>query len=71
MENKIKWADELIGKNSKTPWIIDNKNIIELLILKKAKINIEGSDGRAPIHLAIANGNIDIMDLLKKHGAKL
>ena len=41
------------------------------VIGKKAKINIEGSDGRAPIHLAIANGNIDIMNLLKKHGAKL
>ena len=49
----------------------DKKDIIELLISKKAKINIEGSDGRAPIYLAIANGNIDIMDLLKKHGAKL
>ena len=49
----------------------DKKQIIELLISKKANINVKGSDGRAPLHIAIANGNIDIADLLKSHGAIL
>ena len=49
----------------------DKKQIIELLISKKANINVKGSDGRAPLHIAIANGNLDIADLLVSHGAKL
>ena len=49
----------------------DKKDIVELLISKKANVNIKGSDGRAPLHLAIANGNIDIADILKTNGAIL
>jgi ankyrin repeat protein len=41
------------------------------LISKKANINKKGSDGRAPLHKAIASGNIDIVNLLKIHGALL
>jgi ankyrin repeat protein len=41
------------------------------LISKKANINIKGADGRAPLHEAIANGNIDIVKFLKSHGALL
>ncbi len=47
------------------------KQIVELLISKKANINIKGTDGRAPLHKAIATGNIDIVNLLKSHGALL
>jgi ankyrin repeat protein len=47
------------------------KTIVELLISYKADINSKGSDGRAPMHLSIANGNSDITDLLKTHGAIL
>jgi len=45
--------------------------IVELLISKNGDVNAKGSDGRAPLHLAIANGNLDIAELLKKHGAIL
>jgi len=47
------------------------RSIVELLISYKANINTKGSDGRAPMHLSIANGNSDITDLLKTHGAIL
>ncbi|MZH47209.1 MAG: hypothetical protein F3739_09370, partial [Nitrospinae bacterium] len=36
-----------------------------------ANVNAKGIDGRSPLHLAIANGNIDIANLLKRHGAIL
>ena len=47
------------------------RSIVELLISYKANINAKGSDGREPMHIAIANGNSDITDLLKSHGAIL
>ena len=62
---------ELVNFNTLVTDPTNLPGIQQSLKEKKAKINIEGSDGRAPIHLAIANGNIDIMDLLKKHCAKL
>ena len=45
--------------------------LIQFFINHGANINAVGSDGRAPIHIAIAHGNIDIVNLLKKHGANL
>ena len=38
-------------------------------IINGANINAIGSDGRAPIHIAIANGNIEIVNLFKTYGA--
>ena len=45
--------------------------LIQLFIDQGANVNAVGSDGRSPIHIAIAHGNIDIVNLLKKHGAIL
>ena len=44
---------------------------MELFLNKGADINAKGIDGRGPIHIAIANGNMDIVNLLKAHGATL
>ena len=45
--------------------------MVQLFITHGADINAAGSDGRGPIHIAIAHGNIDIVNLLKEHGANL
>ena len=45
--------------------------MIKLFLTHGANVNAKGSDGRGPLHIAIANGNIDIANMLKKHGAKL
>ena len=45
--------------------------MVKLFLNHGANVNAKGSDGRAPLHIAIANGNMDIANLLKKHGAKL
>ena len=49
----------------------DHIKIVKLFIFHGADINATGSDGRGPIHIAIANGNIDIVNLLKTNGASL
>ncbi|MBT6663321.1 MAG: hypothetical protein HOB58_09240, partial [Nitrospina sp.] len=43
--------------------------LAQLFINHGANINAIGSDGRAPIHIAIANGNIEIVNLFKTYGA--
>ena len=45
--------------------------MIKLFLTHGANVNSKGSDGRGPLHIAIANGNMDIANLLKKHGAEL
>ena len=44
-------------------------NLIRLFINHGANINAIGLDGRAPIHIAISHGNIDIVNLFKTYGA--
>ena len=45
--------------------------MVNFFISHGADINAKGIDGRGPIHIAIANGNMDIVNLLKAHGATL
>ena len=45
--------------------------ILELLIVSKADINLKGSDGYAPIHLAAQEGHLKILSILLKHSVKL
>ena len=49
----------------------DKQKIIKLFIFYGANVNVKGADGRSLLHIAIANCNMDIVDLLKRHGAIL
>jgi hypothetical protein len=42
----------------------------ELLIAKGAGINVKDAGGRTPLALALANDRKDVIELLKKHGAR-
>ena len=44
--------------------------MVELLIAKGAKVNRSNYDVRRPLGLAIQQGHKDIVELLKRHGAK-
>ena len=45
--------------------------IVKFFITQGADVNVKGTDGRSPIHLAIERGNKDVIELLTRHGAKL
>jgi serine/threonine-protein kinase TNNI3K len=45
--------------------------VVKLLIIYGADINAAGIDGRKPIHMAIARGNMNVVTFLKNHGADL
>ena len=51
---------------------VGQKEIAELLIAKGADVNAKGDDGNTPLDLAIEDdvAEIEIADLLRKHGAK-
>ena len=41
-----------------------------MLISKGADMNVKDNQGNSPLDLADANGRTEIVELLKKHGAK-
>jgi ankyrin repeat protein len=47
-----------------------NKEMVELLLAKKAEVNIKDWDGDSPLDEAIEMNNKEIIDLLRGHGAK-
>jgi len=49
--------------------IHDDKEIVELLIVKGADVNAKNADGHTPLDRANANTG-KIADLLRKHGGK-
>lgn len=57
---------EKINKNK----VVDNKQAVEFLIANGANVNLVNDNGDTPLKIAIQNGNKEIIELLKKHGAK-
>ena len=47
-----------------------NKEMVELLLDKKAEVNTKATDGDTPLDEAMEHGNKEIIDLLLQHGAK-
>jgi len=44
--------------------------MIELLITKGADVNVRNNVGRTPLRNVMSRGHTEIIELLKKHGAK-
>lgn len=49
--------------------VAEGKNIIELLLMHKATVNIRKSNGKTPLFIAVENDLDDVVDLLLKYGA--
>jgi ankyrin repeat protein len=47
-----------------------HKDVAELLIAKGADVNVKNNQGRTPLSLAKKKGHNEIVELLRKHGAK-
>jgi ankyrin repeat protein len=47
-----------------------NKELIELVLGAGADVNLKGSDGKTALQLAREKGETEIVELLRKHGAK-
>jgi ankyrin repeat protein len=45
-----------------------HKDVAELLLANKAKVNARAEDGSTPLYLAVANGHKGIAELLCQHG---
>jgi cytohesin len=45
-------------------------NLVELLVSSGADINVKDKDGRTPLSYAIERGHTEVVELLRKHGAK-
>ncbi|MHA2315150.1 MAG: ankyrin repeat domain-containing protein [Candidatus Hermodarchaeia archaeon] len=45
-------------------------NIVELLVSNGADVNVKDKDGKTPLSLAVEEGHTEIVELLRKHGAK-
>jgi ankyrin repeat protein len=75
-------AELLIAKgadvNAKGPWnwtplhsaVHGSKDIVELLITEGANVNARDGGNRTPLWYAKNEGNAEIVELLRKHGAK-
>ena len=50
--------------------LLRSKEIVELLIAKGADVNVRGFGGMTPLNMADDEGEKEIADLLRKHGAK-
>jgi len=48
----------------------DNPMIVELLLSKEAEVNEKDNSGKTALMYAVEGGYIEIIELLKKHGAK-
>jgi ankyrin repeat protein len=48
----------------------DHKNTVELLISKGADVNVKDNNGLTPLWWAKDRGSEEIVDLLRKHGAR-
>jgi TonB family protein len=48
-----------------------NKDVAELLLAKKAEINVKAYDGWTPLHLAARYGHKDVIELLLAKGAEV
>ena len=46
------------------------KEIVQLLLAKKADVNIKDDDGKTPLTIATENGHKEVADQLRKVGAK-
>ncbi|MHC4792479.1 MAG: ankyrin repeat domain-containing protein [Planctomycetota bacterium] len=53
-------------------WYAAGKNtkIVELLLSKGADINAKDNNGKTALSYAIEHGHTEIIELLRKHGAK-
>jgi ankyrin repeat protein len=50
--------------------VYDTKDMVELLIAKEADVNARDGAGRIPLWYAEKEGHTEIVELLRKHGAK-
>jgi len=50
--------------------VYGNKDIVELLITEGANVNARTRASRTPLWYAKNEGNAEIVELLRKHGAK-
>ena len=59
------------GSDDKTPlWLsVKDKELLQLLIKKGAKINELGMLGESPLHYSASSGEVEIMKYLLEHGA--
>jgi ankyrin repeat protein len=48
--------------------IFDNGDVAKLLIANKAEVNAKDNDNFAPLHIAVADGHKDMIELLRQHG---
>jgi len=72
----VKGADANVRNNKgRTPLniVVDwygNLEIVELLLSKGADINAKDKNGKTALSYAVENGHTEIVELLRKHGAK-
>jgi cytohesin len=50
--------------------VYGHKDIVKLLIAKRADVNARDAEGRTPLSYAKEEGHTEIVELLRKHGAK-
>jgi ankyrin repeat protein len=50
--------------------VYKDKEMVELLITRGANVNVRDGAGRTPLWYGEKNGHTEIVELLRKHGAK-